>query len=178
MFQTSEAQLTFRHGVKEKINRYIFLPKLPLQCLPRRGEAFSVADGLFWRRLAGGLLLGGILKTPGQEVGFASSYSCHFLGFCQGDPFSKGTNSWGVRKGRATLRSVLGRKLDSARCPKCEDPSKAKGPLGVSVVLLGEFHKQWPPFLMRTPGQTKVGVYPVHPGEPASYLLDPLMTHG
>lgn len=45
VFQTSEAQLTSRHRVKEKKNWYIFLPKLPLQHIPRRGEAVSVADG-------------------------------------------------------------------------------------------------------------------------------------
>lgn len=58
--------------------------------------------------------------------------------------------------------------LDNDRCPSCEDLSKAKRPQGVTVVLLEEFHEQGPPFLIRTQGQTKVGVYHVNAGEPVS----------
>lgn len=77
VFQTSEAQLTSRHRVKEKKNWYIFLPKSPLQPMPSRGEAVSVADGLCWMSLAGGFLILGILRMPRPEVAFARF--CIFL---------------------------------------------------------------------------------------------------
>lgn len=72
--------------------------------------------------------------------------------------------------------AVLGRMLDSDRCLSCEDTSKAKGPQGVTMVLLEE--EQRPPVLITTQGQTKVGVSHVHAGEPVSYLLGPLIKLG
>lgn len=158
MFQTSEAQLTSRHRVKEKINRCIFLPKLPLQRMLRRGDAVSVADGLYWMRSAGTLLLrwhtynARARKWVLQD--FASSYACHFLGFClgpQSNPSAKVQILWGVRKRRATLQLVLGRMLDNGKCPRHEDPSKARGP-GSQCGTVGRIpsmgtHKRCPPSL-------------------------------
>lgn len=74
--------------------------------------------------------------------------------------------------------AVWGRMLDSDRCLSCEDTSKAKGPQGVTTVLLEEFSEQRPPVLITTQGQTKVGVSHVHAGEPVSYLLGPLIKLG
>lgn len=56
--------------------------------------------------------------------------------------------------------------------------AKPGGPLGVSVGLLEDFREQRPPFLIETQGQTKVGVYQVHLGEPVSYSLGPLIKKG
>lgn len=93
------------------------------------------------------------LECPGKKwilQDFASSYACHFLGFHLVPQSKEDFNShphpakaqilWGVRRGRATLQLVWGRMLDRGRCPSHEAPSKAKGPQGVSMVVLRESH--------------------------------------